>query len=95
MLDNVTKLAEEPDRDTDEKLFFGDNDDWSIRYDGDGSFAIRDENADEDILKVTDGGEKITTDRDIEIRGEDVVRGGYEIQKNGDDAEGVINFKTE
>jgi len=45
-----------PDRESNQKLFFGDNKQWSLRYDSNKSaFILRDETADEDTMVINDG----------------------------------------
>lgn len=59
MANNASKLSPPPDRSTDEKLFFGDNDEFSIRYDSTDGFVVRDETSNDDLITIDDAGDAI------------------------------------
>lgn len=53
------------DTGTDQKLYFGDNNEWSLRYDSSGAWIIRDETADQDVQIFGDGESAIEYAREI------------------------------
>jgi hypothetical protein len=60
-MQNATRLTS---RGTGEKLYFGDNDQWSLRYE-DGAFITQDETDGEDIISIDDAEDAIEFARSL------------------------------
>lgn len=60
-MDNATRLTS---RGTGEKLYFGDKEGWSLRYES-GAFIIRDETGDDDLISIDDAGDAIEFARSL------------------------------